>query len=136
MIVLIGTLALVAEDYTDDKGLNFIEIIVIGFFVVGVPLMIWANWFGKRVKCPRCKERAIREHGLQRSEYLGYQDGYHYETRTATTQTQHFGFDNSREGHSESTTSYQVEVPHRDHYYRDYFKCPTCSYLWSAQRTC
>jgi len=40
-------LALLAEDYTDDKGLNFIEIIFIGFVVFMIPLIIYAVWVSK-----------------------------------------------------------------------------------------
>ena len=40
-------LALLAEDYTDDKGLDFIEIILIGFVVIGIPLIIFAIWVSK-----------------------------------------------------------------------------------------
>ncbi|CAB4716219.1 MAG: hypothetical protein F2780_03575 [Actinobacteria bacterium] len=40
-------LALLAEDYTDDKGLDFIEIILIGSVVVGILLIIFSIWVSK-----------------------------------------------------------------------------------------
>lgn len=104
------------------------------FIVVALLIFILATGIDKYrqsiVLCPKCGKQK-RKYSIQTREELGYEDGWHSETRTVETKSDNYSSSNQPIGTSYSTTEVTTEVPHRTVWWREHYKCPECSEKWS-----
>jgi hypothetical protein len=104
--------------------------------VSALPIVLTAGIVGMLLysriykKCPACGERSPHSRSFLGRNELGYEDGWHTETRSANTSTQFRDNRGTPTGTADSSTSYSVSVPHRVFYYQDNFKCNYCAFEW------
>lgn len=86
-------------------------------------------------KCPRCGTRP-HSGDLSHTEYRGSQEGWHWESETARTDTTHYDRTNQPSGHSVSHTELPpIRVRHTDHVIAFVYVCPSCAHQFEVVNT-